>query len=376
MEIIIFIIPFITAAILVWKFRKETVWWEYIVLILPSLLFALLVEFAFKSSNTSDVEYLGDYVTKVTYYEEWDEMVWVTHTRRVYAGSDSNGRPRYRTETYRVLERKYHPERWEYRTAHDSWAHRINKAMFQTITRALAVEPVFIDMNRNYHSIDGDVYEWNFSGDPNRSYSVTDAHRYSNPIKGSRSIFKFEKITDEEAKKLGLFNYNEIVNLDQSPIQGIKVGPYQERKIRWINGYYGPEKQFRMYMLFFKNQSEAIAEKQRSYWEGGNKNELVCCVGLDKANKITWVRCFSWEDTPNLSVKSQNWLLTHSLDLSKFSEYITPLIQKEWRRKQFDDFSYLSIEISDGQYIALLIMILLYNIGISIWLVKNDFKNK
>ena len=93
-------------------------------------------------------------------------------------------------------------------------------------------------------------------------------------------------------------------------------------------------------------------------------------------NKITWVRCFSWEDTPNLSVKSQNWLLTHSLDLSKFSEYITPLIQKEWHRKQFDDFSYLSIEISDGQYIALLIMILLYNIGISIWLVKNDFRNE
>ena len=105
MEIIIFIIPFITAAILVWKFRKETVWWEYIVLILPSLLFALLMEFAFKSSNTSDIEYLGDYVTKVTYYEEWDEMVWVTHTRRVYVGS-IKGMPRYRTETYRVLERK------------------------------------------------------------------------------------------------------------------------------------------------------------------------------------------------------------------------------------------------------------------------------
>ena len=55
------------------------------------------------SINASDTEYLGSYVTQITYYEEWDEMVLVTHTRTV---SDGNGGTR--TETYTTLERQYH----------------------------------------------------------------------------------------------------------------------------------------------------------------------------------------------------------------------------------------------------------------------------
>jgi len=298
MEIVIFIIPFLTAGVLLWKFRKETVWWEYVVLIVPSLLLGLLLEFAFKSGNTTDTEYYGDYVTKVTYFEEWDEMVWVTKTRQVPAGRDSKGHTIYRTETYQVRERRYHPEHWEYTCANShKYGSSINKKEFEIMKNALGVEPVFVDMHRNYHRIDGDSYEWRFSGNPDKSYPVTDSHLYSNPIKGSRSIFKFEKISDEEAKELGLYNYNDIVNYDQSPIHGLKIGPYQEKKIRWINAYYGARKQFRMYILFYKNKPESIAEKQRSYWEGGNKNELVCCIGLDNANRITWARCFSWEDS-------------------------------------------------------------------------------
>lgn len=252
MEIIIFIIPFITAAVLLWKFRKETVWWEYIVLIFPSLLLSLLLEFMFKSANTADVEYYGDYVTKVTYYEEWDEMVWVTKTRRVYCGTDSKGHSRYRTETYRVLERKYHPEHWDYNTANTSSSHYLSKNEFNLIVKELAVKPVFVDMHRNYHRIDGDAYEWHYSGNPDKSYTLTSEHLYNNPIKGSRSIFKFEKISDEEANKLGLYSYNEIINHEQSPIHGLKFGPQQEKKIKWINAYYGIQKQFRMYILIYK----------------------------------------------------------------------------------------------------------------------------
>lgn len=174
---------------------------------------------------------------------------------------------------------------------------------------------------------------------------------------------------------MGLYSYNEIINHEQSPIHGLKFGPQQEKKIKWINAYYGIQKQFRMYILIYKNKSEVIAEKQRSYWEGGNKNELVCCIGVDNSNNVKWVKCFSWEDEPNVAIKSQNWLLTHPLNLSKFSEYISPIIQKEWHRKEFKDFDYLSIEISDGQYIAILILILIYNVGISYWLITNEFTN-
>ena len=108
MEILIYSIPFITALFLLIVFNKKMVWWEYVVLILPSILFALLTQIIMVSVNAQDTEYLGGYVTRITYYEPWDEMVRVSHTRRVPCGRDSNDNTIYRTETYYTWERKYH----------------------------------------------------------------------------------------------------------------------------------------------------------------------------------------------------------------------------------------------------------------------------
>ena len=57
------------------------------------------------SVNSSDTEYLGGYVNRMTYYEPWDEMVRVRHTR-----TDSDGEE----EVYYTWEREYHSERYTY----------------------------------------------------------------------------------------------------------------------------------------------------------------------------------------------------------------------------------------------------------------------
>ena len=100
MEVIIYIIPFITALFLLIVFNKKMVWWEYLVLIVPSLLFALITQLIMVSVNSSDIEYLGGYVNRITYYEPWDELVEVMHTREVACGTDSDGNTIYETEIY------------------------------------------------------------------------------------------------------------------------------------------------------------------------------------------------------------------------------------------------------------------------------------
>ena len=55
--------------------------------------------------------------------------------------------------------------------------------------------------------------------------------------------------------------------------------------------------------------------------------------------------------------------------------FLEKQIPSEWKRKEFKDFDYLKIELTTSQYIGILIFILLYNIGISIFIIKNDFKN-
>ena len=60
------------------------------------------------SCSATDTEYLGDYVTKVRHYDEWDEWVHRTCTRTYKVGNTT------RTQTYDCSYRRYHPEKWSY----------------------------------------------------------------------------------------------------------------------------------------------------------------------------------------------------------------------------------------------------------------------
>lgn len=346
-------------------FRKQTTWWEHAILIIPSLLVGAAMIWAFERVESSDTEYLGSYVTKIRYYEPWNELV-----RKTRSYTDSKGHRH--TRTYYVTEN--HPERWTYYD-HSGRERKCSNEDFSAMKCRLSVASVFVDMHRHYYTRDGDAYEYRWNGQPATLYSVTREHEYENKVKASRSVFKFEDISEKEARRLGLHDYSKIWLCDQSPIIGAKFSARQERAIRVLNARYGPKKEFRLYLLFYRNKPLSIADRQRSYWQGGNKNELVVCVGLDSRNRVMWSDAFSWCDSPVLAVKSRDWFMSHRLDLCAFASYIEPFVQKEWKRKNFADFKYLSVELSDKQYWGIIILMLLLNIGLSVWVVRNGFRN-
>ena len=96
MLVLIYSLPFIIAVLLLIFFRKQVTWFEYIGLIVLSILFTLLVKAVFISINESDTEYWGSYITKIRHYDDWDEWVHRTCTRKVLKGHDKNGNPEYR----------------------------------------------------------------------------------------------------------------------------------------------------------------------------------------------------------------------------------------------------------------------------------------
>lgn len=365
MELLIFLIPFFTSAVLLLFFRKQTKWWEHAVLIIPSLIVGASLLWGFERAESSDTEYLGSYVTKARYYEPWNELERRTRTYR-----DSKGHSH--AETYYVTVN--HPERWTY-TDHSGRERDCSRYDFSAMKSRLSVASVFVDMHRSYYTRDGDAYEYAWNGETAKLYPVTREHEYENKVKSSRSVFKFEDISKKEARRLGLYDYPEIHLCDQQPILGVKFPQNQERTIRLLNARYGPLKEFRVYLLFFRNKPLSIADKQRSYWQGGNKNELVVCVGLDRQNRVMWSDAFSWCDSPVLAVKSRDWFLSHRLNLCAFAEYIEPIVAKEWKRKEFSDFKYLSVELSDWQYWTIIFLMLVLNVGLSVWIVRNGYRN-
>ena len=365
MELLVFLIPFFVSAVLLLFFRKQTTWWEHAVLIIPSLLVGTGLFWYFERVVSSDTEYLGSYVTKIRYYEPWNERV-----RRTSSSRDSKGH--HHTQTYYVTVN--HSERWSYYD-HSGMEHDCTISEFSAMKDRLQAPSVFVDMHRHYYTRDGDAYEYSWNGEEAKLYPVTREHEYENKVKASHSVFKFEDISEKEARRLGLHDYPKIRLCDQSPIIGAKFSARQEQAIRMLNARYGPNKEFRLYLLFYRNKPLSIADRQRSYWQGGNKNELVVCVGLDSRNRVMWSDAFSWCDSPVLAVKSRDWFMSHRLDLCAFASYIEPIVQKEWERKEFSDFKYLSVELSNKEYWAIIIIMLLLNIGLSVWVVTNNYKN-
>lgn len=377
METIVYLIPIITIAILAIFYRKETAWWEYLIVIVPTMLIYFTIRGIALFTSSLSTEYYGGYITKITHYDDWDEWIVKTCTRRVYAGTDSKGHAKYRTKRYDCSYREYYPDYWTMTDNNGSEIY-ISQNEFDSIKASWGTPEVFLDMHRDYMTIDGDAqyHEWNNEKETIRTTST--AHSYRNKVKNSLSVFNFREINQKEAKKLGLFDYPKIKNYDQNPILGLRGCTENDiREISYLNGVYGKDKQFRMYLMFFYNKDLQVSIDQQSYWVGGNKNEFNVCIGLDSlTNKIQWVNAFSWMDKPTLEVNVESYFNSRdTVDIKEFSEYINRLIPSQWDRKEFKDFEYLKSELSNKTYMVIIILLFLYNIGISIFVIKNDFKN-
>ena len=368
MEILIFLIPIVTVGILAFKFREKTAFWEYVVVLVPSILLFFAIKYSFVYISSLDKEYLSDLVSKITYYEDWDETVMVTHTRTVSCG---NGKTR--TETYVVPERRYHPKRYVYETVTGE-TNDVSEDEYKLICYKLNMPAVFKDMHRSYRSKDGDAYVTSWNRTRENSYPVTWTHLYQNKVKASSySIFKYGNMSEEEIKENKLFDYPEIKNNDQNPILGFNATDTDIDAVRYLNGYRGPKNQIHVFILCFNNPSLEVAEMQKAYWQGGNKNEFVVCLGV-KNNTVIWCNPFSWSDEPMLEVKTRDYFIKHpDINFKDYAEWLDTQIDKNWHRKEFNDFNYLSIELSIGWYIAILIIILCYNVGISYWVITNEF---
>ena len=382
MSWIFLMVPIIGAIILLIFFSKKVAWWEVAVLLVPSILIIILMNTIMISYRTSDTEYLGFYTTKVIYYEPWNERVSCRHpiycTRTYPCGTSKS--PRTCTSTYvcghhHAYDVDYHPAYWT-KVDNNSEEYTISQNTYNELKNRFGTKDVFIEMNRNYHTIDGDAYHTYWGGEPEKSDVITKENSYKNKIKASHSIFKFQDIDDKTKKKWNLYDYPGVFDYNQRVVLGKNVDKITERKLQYINGYYGAKKQFKMFILFFRNQSMEAAMKQRSLWEGGNKNEFIVCVGTDNIGNTNWVKCFSWMDKPSLEVEVEEYLMgSKKINLGEFADWIPNQIQQHWKRKDFADFEYLQVELTDTQLWWILIILMLYNIGASVWVVINEFQN-
>ena len=102
-------------------------------------------------------------------------------------------------------------------------------------------------------------------------------------------------------------------------------------------------------------------------FENGNKNDFIITFGTDSKNNITWCYPFSWSESEKLKIDIRDYILDLGKldnDFYKKIPDISKMIEDQYVRKQFADFSYLTVEISKVgkvfMYVFLAIGIVIY----------------
>ena len=358
-------------------FRYKTQWWEIAVLMGFSVLFVLFCKLISVSSLTSDTEWLGGYVTDVRYYEPWDEEVSCRHP--VYCtdpcgSKDDKGNcssTTYQCGNEHLYDVDYHSEYWEAVTTLGDYG--ISENRYEQLVRQFGTGKHFVEMNRDYHSIDGNQYRCDYGGEDEKLEPVTEPHTYENRPMVSNSIYKYDAVDTFDIREYKPFEYPEITNLWRQKVLLGHNNPKLEQRIQVLNSRLGKSKQIRIFFLVFKNQTREAGFIQERYWQGGNKNELIVCVNLDQANKVTWGHVISWTDETAVKVKLKHKIEDNKdVTLDEIVNTVEEEINTDWVRKPFKDFDYLNIEPTTTQVVWILILTLLVNVGIAIWIVLNE----
>lgn len=335
---------------------------NFIVLSLLMIVFGGLFFASFVSSITHK-EVRNYYITKVSHQERYSQKV--VYFVQVYAGQDSKGRSRYRTE--RRVKTSYHGPYYiahsssgrEYTITHDEynkWKNRWGEKYIKTVVGTSA----FLTP-----AISGKYYESFYNGKMEDVFPKPEIHSYKNVLRNSNSIFGF-KYGNGIKHPVDNGNTNGVIS-------DINLNDTDIALFANFNAIKGNLKQIHIITIITKNKANN-AVKTINNWGGLNKNELAVFIGIDDNKNIIWTDAHSWMD----NTKCQNMIRDEIMLIKKFdAKLICNIYDKNlqyWKRKEFKDFNYIEIPLPNSCKTILIFSIILFLIYLII-IIHYIFKN-
>ena len=370
------LIPLFGMFIKVIFFSQKMKWWEFGIPFLISAALCAGFKVVAEQGATRDSEIWGGWVMEARYYERWNEYVHKTCSRQHCSGS---GKTRSCwTEYYDCSYVANHPAYWKILDSNKQ-QHIVNKDTYNYLVQLFGHKPKFVDMKRSYHTIDGDMYQVHWPSTSETVEPITTEHVYENRIQASRSVFSYVPISWEDAQTKGLFRYPDIKLLNYPTVLG-DCGTHSkaaDQRLRYFNAVLGREKQLRIWFLCFQSTDPQIGELQEAFWVGGNKNEVVITIGTNKEGTVSWVHPFSWTDHKEPLIEIRDFISQQgNLNALVAAEFVGTKLKEGFVRKQFEDFSYLTVEPPLWSIILTYVTTLLVNFGLSWWLINNEFQER
>ena len=437
------LIPIIITIFVYLFYKSSFVWWEVFVPVITVLIAIVIAKTSIDTLNVTFTEYWGS--TIVAVYEEEPYNYWHSETcsRQVACGTDSKGNTQYCTEYYDCSHQDdVGPSWWAITNIGEKID--ISEKLHDELVAQFGTAKKSIKSRKNYSSSDkcvgskgtkfqnkrvgnvSHIYETKWNGTDHTRKAYSSRHKYTNKIKASDyTVFQYTKINEETAAELGLFEYPKFINGFTFPtILGVNVNKDTHEKFKRLNGKFGKSNQLRLWLLVFDNKPIQSGIMQEHYWVGGNKNELVVCIGKS-GNSITWSHAFSWGLSTTLTADIKNKVLDlytyrdsiienskiiptaglpidsnivknmpvlpnpiksniikiksptpilNNQTLDELYEYLNSNLYK-FKRRSFSEFDYLTIELSTKQMWFIYILAFVVSIFTNIWVVRNDIEN-
>lgn len=372
MEWFALLIPVITAVVLLKKFSRQVLWWEFIVLLVTPIVLISISKTLVELSQTNDTEYWGGFVTKTEYYEDWNEKVSCSHAK-YRTKTDSKGNTKEVFDGWKhPYDVDYHPPYWLVIDSNGS-SISVDSTRFDALCNQFG-NKTFVGLHRDYHTDDGDKYEAIWKLEKEKLESTTTVHTYENRVQASDSVFNFQEV---DPKTYGLHEYPTIRDYYRQTCilgPGGVTMPNGEKELQYWNATLGARKQVRIFFLVFKNKPMQAAVEQRNYWKGGNKNELIVCMGVNDTYEPQWCFPFSWSEAEICKIEARNAVMDQKeLDLPKLAEVIAGIAEEKFVRKKFEDFGYISVTPPTWAVVLIYALTFGASIGLAAWAVKNEF---
>lgn len=351
------------------KYQRKIVWWEVFVPTIVCMILIFFCKWGVEKLQTNDTEYWGGWIQKAEYYEYWDEEVPCRHPIEE-TDKDGNTRVVGYEHMYDVDE---HPPYWQVIDSNGITI-TVDENKFEFLAKRFGNRD-FVELNRHYHSKDGDKYEATWNGKEKTFEPSVTAHTYENRLQASTSVFKFEKV---DPKKYNLFEYPKIVGYYYQPSI---LGPNTDRGAMQLfdnmNARLGAKRQLKIWVLIFVDKPLEAGFEQQSYWKNGNKNEFVIAIGINPDREIQWAHIFSWSENESLKTDTRNYIIAQKrLDLVNLAGWIKPELEKRYKRKSFADFNYLTVEPPLWAVILTFILTALASLVSSVWIIGNNYTNE
>lgn len=347
---------------------------EYPIYILNYIL-SVLVGFSFfslmKCTKSHDVEYNGHHIVEAKYIEPYETYNEKICEETIIDGNGGTTQLPYDCSTCDRHKEKY------YLIDSNNREISVDKEEYEKIVRFWDVKPDFVDLSRRIKytkkcGFDGDSYVARWNGGDSSLVPSTTKVSYKNVVKYGNNAFSDQKITKEEATALGLFDYPTVIKgYEQPTVLGLDnvTVKNKENLLRTINIYnakFGKINKNRVFVMIFDYRKRHLIEKQKNYWEGGNRNEVNIMIGVDKDDNIKWVDGFTWsENKVIIPVLRRKIVDVKNLECH---EMIYDAIKTEtpkyfkWRDTE-EDLKHISFQPTGPQLFIVFLVISFFSIG-------------